>query len=118
MSRSKTGLLPILGFLVASLGLSGCGPTRSTSLIMDADVQLHAARTADAPNLAPFEYTAAEAYLKKAREEQGYANFDISIDFAEKALKYATEAKEKSMAAKSEGAVPGAKPGDASGSNP
>lgn len=77
---------------------------------MDADVELQAARTADASKLAPFEFTAAEAYLHKAREEQGYADFEVSIDFAQKALKFAKEAKQKSMAAKAEGALPNMPP--------
>ncbi len=95
------------GVALSALALSaGCGPTQSTALILDADVQLQAARTADAPKLAPFEFTAAESYLHKAREEQGYSDFQEAIDFADKALKYAREAKEKAMAARAEGAVP------------
>ncbi len=102
MARLTRHLAPIL----VGLGLGACGPTQSTAIIMDADVQLEAARAADAPKLAPYEYTAGEAYLKKAREEQGYADYDISIDFARKARKHATDAKQKAMAAKAEGALP------------
>jgi hypothetical protein len=102
----------IRGLLVGAVALSalavsaGCGPTQSTALIIDADVQLQAARTADAPKLSPYEFTAAEAYLHKAREEQGYSDFEVAIDFADKASKFAREAKEKAMAARAEGAVP------------
>jgi len=95
-----------LALTLVGLGLGACGPTQSTAIIMDADVQLEAARAADAPKLAPYEYTAGEAYLKKAREEQGYADFDVSIDFARKARKFSTEAREKAMNAKAEGALP------------
>ena len=98
----RTALLAAL----FGLGLTACGPTQSTALIMDGDVQVEAARMADAPKLAPYEYTAAEAYLHKAREEQGYSDFEISIDFGRKAVKFATEAKKKAMAAKAEGALP------------
>jgi hypothetical protein len=97
-----------MGALVALALVTGCGPTRSTALIMDAEVELEAARTADAPKLAPYEYTAAAAYLKKAREEQGYSDFEVAIDFAEKAVKNAREAKRRAMAAKNEGALPDA----------
>lgn len=98
--------------LIASVaGLAaGCGPTQSTALIMDADVLLQAATTADAEKLAPFEWTEAREYLHKAREEQGYADYETAIDFAEKAKKRAGEAKAKAMAAKAEGALPSAPP--------
>jgi hypothetical protein len=81
--------------IVALGGLSlGCGPVQSTSLILDADVQLEAARAADAPKYAPYEYTLADAYLHKAREEQGYADYEVCIDFAHKALDNAKKAKD------------------------
>ena len=95
--------------LLATLGClprMGCGPTQSTALIIDADVQLESARAADGPKLAPYEYTSAEVYLHKARELQGYANFEVSIDFGRKAVKFANEARQKAMAAKAEGALP------------
>ncbi|HEY3449750.1 MAG TPA: hypothetical protein VGK67_25575 [Myxococcales bacterium] len=103
LGRTAAGLLAVALF---GFGLTACGPTQSTALIMDGDVQLEAARMADAPKLAPYEFTAAEVYLHKAREEQGYSDFDISIDFGKKAVKFATEAKKKSMAAKADGALP------------
>lgn len=89
-----------LAFMVlaaVALGATGCGPIQSTSLIMDADVQLEAARAADAPKYAPYEYTLAEAYLHKAREEQGYADYQVCIDFAQKALDNAKKAKEAAV---------------------
>ncbi|HCF62732.1 MAG TPA: hypothetical protein DFS52_32680 [Myxococcales bacterium] len=103
-SRLAVSRLLILSVAAAVLG--ACGPTKSTALIMDADVQLEAARTAGAEKLAPYEYTAAIEYLHKAREEQGYADFEVAIDFANKALDNAVKAKKKSMEAKSEGELP------------
>jgi hypothetical protein len=91
---------------LSGLGSTACGPTQSTALIMDADVQVESARAADAPKLSPYEYTAAEAYLHKAREEQGYSDFEVSIDYGRKSVKFATEARQKSMAARAEGALP------------
>ncbi len=88
---------------------SGCGPTYSTSLLMDADVQLEAARAADAPKLAPYEYTLADAYYHKAQEEQGYADYDVCIRFAKKALENAKIAKDKALnQTKESGAIGGA----------
>ena len=96
----------LLAALLSGLGLAACGPTQSTALIMDGDVQLESARTADAPKLAPYEFTAAEAYLYKAREEQGYLDFEVSIDYGRKCVKFANEARQKAMAARNEGALP------------
>jgi hypothetical protein len=71
---------------------------RSTANILDAEVQIQAARTAGAEKEAPFEWTAANLYLDKAREEVGYSDYQAGVDFAVKASKYANEAREKSMA--------------------
>lgn len=102
--RSPFGIAPLA--LAGALALTGCGPLRSTSLLLDADVQLEAARTADAAKFAPYEFTLAGAYLEKAREEQGYADYDVCIDFAEKALSHAKTAKEKAIAQAKAGAEP------------
>ena len=96
----------LAALVVSVLALAGCGPVKSTSLIMDADVLVEAARTADAEKLAPYEYTAAVTYLHKAREEQGYSDFEIAIDYAKKAGRFAAAAKEKASAITSEGALP------------
>jgi hypothetical protein len=88
----------LAGVATAALALgllgTGCGPIQSTSLILDADTQLEAARAADAPKYAPYEYTLADAYLHKAREEQGYADYEVCIDFAQKSLDNAKKAKD------------------------
>jgi hypothetical protein len=64
--------------------LVGCGPVQSQTLIIDAAAEIAAAKTAQAEDHAPFEYTAAEAYLHKAREEQSYADYEIAVDYARK----------------------------------
>ena len=88
-----------LTVLVAVVGaLAGCGPVRSTANILDAEVQIQAARTAGAEKLAPYEWTAANLYIHKAREEVGYSDYQAGVDFAVKASKYANEAREKAMA--------------------
>ncbi|HZH03904.1 MAG TPA: DUF4398 domain-containing protein [Myxococcaceae bacterium] len=81
------------------LALGACGPVQSTSHLVDADVQLQAARTARAEQYAPYEWTAANLYLHKAREEVGYSDYDAAVSFARKATRFATEARQKALAA-------------------
>lgn len=57
---------------------------QSSTLIVDAAAELAAARTAQADEKAPFEFVAAETYLHKAREEQSYSDFEISVIYARK----------------------------------
>ena len=91
--------------LVALAGaLAGCGPVRSTSNILDAEVQIQAARTAGAEKLAPYEWTSANLYIHKAREEVSYSDYQAGVDFAVKASKYANEARQKAIEAANAGA--------------
>ena len=85
--------------LVAAAGtLAGCGPLKSTSHLLDAEVQIQAARTAGAEKLAPYEWTAANLYIRKAREEVSYSDYQAGVDFAEKASRFANQAREQAMA--------------------
>ncbi len=102
--------------LLVGLALASCGPVQSTAYLLDAEVQIQAARTAGAEMAAaraagaevhaPYEYTSAKAYLHKAREEVGYSDFEVAVDFAQKASRYANEAKEKAMSASKKDEVP------------
>lgn len=82
--------------------LAGCGPVQSTALIVDAQAELAAAETANADELAPFEYVAAEAYLHKAREEQSYSDFQVASEYADKSLDCARVARMRAEAASRE----------------
>ncbi|MCK6548541.1 DUF4398 domain-containing protein [Myxococcota bacterium] len=84
--------LPLLP-LAAIVAIVGCGPVQSGTLIVDAQAELAAAQTAGGDRHAPFEYVAAEEYLHKAREEQSYADFEVSVEFARKARTCARAAK-------------------------
>lgn len=95
-SPGRARLLPALAVLAV---FAACGPTESTAVIIDADVELEAARAAGASKTAPYEYTAAEAYLHKAREEAGYADYQPAVTFARKARDFAKAAKAKALAA-------------------
>ena len=93
----------VLGLFAACATVLGCGPVKSTSNLLDAEVQIQAARTAGAEKLAPYEWTAANLYLHKAREEVGYSDYQAGVDFAVKASRFANEARERAMAAAAEG---------------
>ena len=71
--------------LIAAIALSaGCGPTRAGALLVEAGAEVSAARTAQAEDKAPYEFTAAEAYLHQARHDHSYANFETAERFARK----------------------------------
>jgi hypothetical protein len=95
--------LTLLGVLWLAMG---CGPVQSTYLILSAQAELDGARAAQADRYAPYEYTAANQYLDKAREEQGYAEFGASVDFAYKAKELAKEGKKRSLSKQQEESPP------------
>src|SRR4051812_37097278 len=86
--------------LALTLGLlAGCGPVQSTAYLIDAQVQIEAARTAGADKYAPYYYTAANLYLHQSRVETGASNYDTALSYAKKASEYARTAKSDSEAA-------------------
>jgi hypothetical protein len=100
----------VLGVFLVASALSGCGPVISTYLILSADAELAGAEAAQAERYAVYEYTAASEYLAKAREEQGYADFGPSIDYAFKANELAVKAKERSDKERAKDRGPGEMP--------
>jgi hypothetical protein len=88
----------VLAF-VAFAALAACGPVRSTAALIDADVELEAARAAGAPQTSAYEFTAAEAYLKKAREVAGRSEDEAASRLAAKSLALAREARRNAAAA-------------------
>jgi hypothetical protein len=91
----------LLVALVALTVLGACGPIQSTASLIDAEVALEAARAAGASDNSSYEYTAAEAYLHKAREASGRARYEVSATFAERARALANQARDKAIAATS-----------------
>ena len=91
MKQAIIGLLFSLTLIV----MTGCGPVVSGVRILQADVALSEAQTAGAKETAVYEYTAAKAYLDKAREEHGYSDFWGARVYADKALKFARKAKKR-----------------------
>lgn len=79
---------------VAMLSSAGCGPVQFLSQVNTkaADAVL-AAKNAGAAEYAPYEYTAATEYLLKAREEGGYAEYQIAIAYSRRAEELAAQAR-------------------------
>ena len=98
-SRRAPRLLAALLALMGASALPGCGPLRSTAFILDAEVQIEAARTAGAEKYAPYQFTLSQLYLRKAREVVGYSDYEVGVGFAERASDQARKAKEASMEA-------------------
>lgn len=99
--------------LISALALvlaAACGPVQSATVIWQADAELAGARAADGQKNAPYEMTAAEIYLEKAREEESYADFDPAIQYGTKARDMARSAKNKAAAARNRGAPPSEPP--------
>ena len=74
---------------------SGCGPIQATTAISRAEEELLTAKLAEADQLAPYEYTKADLFLKFAKERQGFAEYREARLFAEEAQRLAVRAKEK-----------------------
>ena len=83
--------------LVALATLAACGPIQSTAALIDADVEIEAARAAGAAQSSPYEFTGAEAYLKKAREVSGHARYEAATRFARKSYELAKEARKNAV---------------------
>jgi hypothetical protein len=91
--------LALFAALLVLAPLAGCGPIQSTGALIDADVEIEGARAAGALTAAPYEFHSAEAYLHKAREEAGYAQYESATSFASKARELAKDAHKKAAAA-------------------
>jgi hypothetical protein len=79
--------------LLLAAGLIGCGPVqvvgqvsgRTSAALVDADL-------AEADRLAPYEYTKARAYDRKAREEAAESSFELAIAYGRRAEEFARRA--------------------------
>ena len=85
-------LVPLLAPLLVSLW--GCGPVEYINQVGNkAASAVSAAKLASAERYAPYEYTAAEEYLHKAREEAGHAEYGDAIEYGRKAEDLANRAR-------------------------
>jgi hypothetical protein len=74
-------------------GAAGCGPIEYISMVtFEASKAVQEAKASRAPELAPYEYTAAVEYLHKAREVGGHARYQEAARFGGKARDFGHEA--------------------------
>ena len=72
---------------------TGCGPIEYITVVtFEASKAVQEAKASRAPELAPYEYTAAVEYLHKAREVGGYARYQEAARFGGKARDFGREA--------------------------
>jgi hypothetical protein len=87
-----TGALAVGALLSLAASMSGCGPIEYINQVgIKAAGAVSAAKLAQADRYAPYEYTAAEEYLHKAREEASYAEYEDAIEFGRKAEELANK---------------------------
>lgn len=86
-------------FLFLALGAGACGPIEYINQVTrQASSRVDAAREARADQLAPYEFTLAVEYLRKAREEASYADFQAANRFGRIAAEAAEKAVELAVA--------------------
>jgi hypothetical protein len=83
---------PLLAALLLGIAAAGCGPIQSAAAISDCESLLDEARSAEAPDLAPYPYHRAEAFLELAKVKAGFSEFEIATELARNATKSAEEA--------------------------
>lgn len=86
-----------LGGAMLICGNLGCGPSTAHLAIADARVAIEAARGARAETYAIFEFTSAVEHLRKASEEEGYADFDAAVRLAKSARTFADQATQRAL---------------------
>ncbi len=96
-----------MGVLAGGLALvSGCGPVEYINQVgVKAASAVSAAKLAQADRYAPYEYTAAEEYLHKAREEASYAEYQDAIEFGRRAEDLANKGRAIAVARLSQSAA-------------
>ena len=89
-------------------GATACGPIGYLQQVHGkARDAVTEARRAGAESAAPYQYTSAVEYLKKAEEEGDYAEYQIAIEYGRQAESFAKRAREIATAGDAAGAADG-----------
>ncbi len=106
-------LLNLLKLLTLSLALLACGPVTAITTIAEATVALKGAEGAQAKQYAKYEYVRAREHLRKAKEEEGFSDFQAAINLALESRNFSEKAKKRAMNNPARGLTPSSsKPND------
>ncbi len=75
-------------------GLGACGAVNTASSIKDAEAFVREAKALDANKNAPYEFTKATQYLRKAKELEGHGFYEHAGAFARRSQLYAEKAQD------------------------
>ncbi len=93
----RSGRCRAAALFAVCTNLFACGPVSTTLALHDAESAIEAARSADARRYAVYELTSAEEYFRKAREEEGYSDFQAALNLAETARDFADRARARAL---------------------
>lgn len=94
LPRGSLALLLASALVPIVASVSGCGPVEYINQVGNkAASAVSAAKLAQSERYAPYEYTAAEEYLHKAREEAGHAEYGDAIEYGRRAEELANQAR-------------------------
>lgn len=79
--------------LVLVMALAACGPIGYVSQVRGASTAVEEARAVNAAKYAPYEWTRAVEYLRQARAEAAYADFQAANRFGRLSQEAAAKAK-------------------------
>ena len=82
--------LPVVSIL--GCAFLACGPSKSTTSILQARSAIRRAQVADAAKKHPYELALAREYYVKAKEEAGYSQFELAEKLAKQAVGFAKQA--------------------------
>ena len=85
--------------LIGGFSAVGCVSVTSGLKIFDATIALSKAKRAEGALYSPYEYTMAEEYFHKARNDHAYSEFRTARKYADKCIEYASISQEKSIIA-------------------
>lgn len=74
---------------LAGVFLFACGPSKSTTALLQARTAIKRAEFAQQTKKRPYELTLAKEYYVKAKEEAGYSKFELSEKLAKQSIDYA-----------------------------
>mgnify|MGYP006971765417 CR=1 FL=1 len=85
--------------LFIALPATGCTAAKSTYHLAQAEQSIYLIKDSETPDSARYEWTKAQEFMKKAREEWGYADYGPAEDFSRKTVEWTDQATQVNRAA-------------------